>query len=117
MTQVNQDEFFGRMSDPTSASRIQGPCGDDMEFYLSLENHIIADVMYFTETGCEHTRIAGRAVSRKIKGRNLIEALAVSPAEILYEEKQLLRSGSHCAILAVTTMYRAIVDYLLKYHQ
>jgi len=111
---LKDDTFFGRMTDPTSSSRIQGPCGDDMEFYLIIENNIIKDVKYFTEQGCCNTRIAGRSVSRRVIGKNIYDALSVNPSEIIKEEKELSNEGQHCAILATTTFYRAIALHLLQ---
>ncbi|MBF0363437.1 MAG: iron-sulfur cluster assembly scaffold protein [Oligoflexia bacterium] len=110
---LEQDEYFGRMSDPTSASRIQGPCGDDMEFYLVIKDDVLEEVKYFTETGCFNTIIAGRSVARRVIGKNIYEALSVNPAIIIKEEKELATEGQHCAILATTTFYRAVAFYLL----
>ena len=35
------DEFLGRMNDPTSAATVRGPCGDGMEVYLYIRNDIV----------------------------------------------------------------------------
>jgi nitrogen fixation NifU-like protein len=111
---LENDEFFGRMSDPTHASRIKGPCGDDMEFYLVIENDVIKDVKYFTQTGCANTRMAGRAVALRAKNKTILEALEINPGKIIAEEKNIGQDGRHCAILAVTTFFRAIADHLLE---
>ena len=102
------------MNDPTSASRIKGPCGDDMEFYLVIKDDVIEEVKYFTETGCFNTIIAGRSVSKRVIGKNIYDALGVNPTIIIKEEKELTTEGQHCAILATTTFYRAIALYLLE---
>jgi len=102
------------MTDPTTSARIKGPCGDDMEFYLIIKNDIITDIKYFTETGCCNTKIAGSGVARRVKGKNIYEALEINPGIIIKEEKNLTPSGRHCAILATTTFYRAIALYLLE---
>jgi NifU-like protein involved in Fe-S cluster formation len=110
----NIDFFFGRMSQATSSCRIQGLCGDDMEFYLIIKDDIIEDVKYFTEKGCCNTRIAGRSVARKVIGKNIYDAISVNPSDIIKEEKGLTQEGHHCAILAVSTFYRSIATYWLK---
>lgn len=107
------DEFFGRMNDPTSAAIVRGPCGDEMEFYLVVGNDVIEEVKYYTD-GCENTRACGRAVARRAKGRNVLDALAIDPAEIINSGECEPEEGRHCAILAVSTLYRAIADYLLQ---
>ncbi|MBF0301289.1 MAG: iron-sulfur cluster assembly scaffold protein [Oligoflexia bacterium] len=111
---LEQDEYFGRMNDPTSASQIKGPCGDDMEFYLVIKDEVIEDVKYFTENGCFNTIIAGRSVARRVIGKNIYDALGVNPAIIIKEEKELAEDSQHCAILATITFYRAIAFYLLE---
>lgn len=107
------DEFFGRMNDPTSAASIRGPCGDEMEFYLYIKNDIVEDVKYYTE-GCENTRACGHAAARRAKGQSVTDALSISAGEIIRSGECEPEGGRHCAILAVSTLYRAIADYLLK---
>jgi len=106
------DPFFGRLSDPSSAASIRGLCGDEIEFYLVIDDGVITDVKYYTE-GCEHTRLCGQAVARRAKGKALLDALAISPRQIIDSETALPEDGRHCAILATSTLYRAIADYLL----
>ncbi|MBN1676255.1 MAG: iron-sulfur cluster assembly scaffold protein [Kiritimatiellae bacterium] len=105
--------YFGRMNDPTAAAILQGPCGDEMEFYLYIEDGVIRDAKYHTR-GCLHTRICGRAVAERAKGRSVEDALAINPKEILDSGQCVPEEGRHCAILAVSTLYRAIADYLLR---
>ena len=109
----SEDSFFGRMNDPIGVGTICGPCGDTMEFYLDARNDMIADVKYYTE-GCANTRACGRAVARRAKGRKITDALSISAGEIIRSGECEPLEGRHCAILAVSTLYRAIADYLLK---
>jgi len=104
--------FFGRLNDPSSAASIRGLCGDEIEIYLVIDDGVITDVKYYTE-GCEHTRVCGQAVARRAKGKTLLDALAISPREIIDSETSLSEDSRHCAILAISTLYRAIADYLL----
>jgi len=106
------DSFFGRMNDPTAAAAIKGLCGDEMEFYLVIHDDRIEDIRYYT-TGCGNTRSCGRAVARRIKGRSITDALSISAGELIRSGECEPEAGRHCAILAVTTLYRAIADYLL----
>lgn len=112
MENAPPDEFFGRMNDPTAAAVTQGPCGDGMEFYLFIRNGIIEDVRYYTD-GCSHTRTAGMAVAKQAKGKSVKDALGINPRKII-ATYALPESGRHCAILAVSTLYRALADYLLQ---
>jgi len=89
------DPLFGRMNAPTAGAVLRGICGDEIEFYLIITDGAIEDVRYYTE-GCEPTRRCAQAVARIIDG-----------------DPSLSQDGRHCAILAVSTLYRALADYLL----
>lgn len=84
-----------------------------MEFYIVVGNDVIEDVKYHTD-GCGNTRSCGRAVARRAKGRKVVDALSISAGEIIKSGECEPEAGRHCAILAVSTLYRAIADYLLK---
>ena len=98
----------------TSSAKIVGPCGDDMEFYIQIKDNVIVDVSFYTEKGCGHTHVAGIAVCHKVKCKDVFDALEVNAGKIIKEEKGLLGNRKHCAILAVTTFYRAVAQYLLE---
>lgn len=112
MDAVKEDVFFGRMNDPTAAASIKGLCGDEMEFYLVIRNDRIDEVLYHTN-GCGNTRACGRAVAQRAKGQRVTDALSISAGEIIRSGDCEPEAGRHCAILAVTTFYRAVADYLL----
>lgn len=107
-----EDSFFGRMNDPTAAATITGPCGDTMEVYLVVRGDVIEDVKYHTD-GCDNTRSCGHAIARRALGRSVTDALSISAGELIRSGECRPAEGRHCAILAVSTLYRAIADYLL----
>lgn len=113
MTTENNDPYFGRMNDPTGAGSICGPCGDEMEIYLYIRGDVIEDVKYYTD-GCANTRQCGAALARRARGRSIAAALLISPGTLICSGECEPEEGRHCAILAVSTLYRAIADYLLK---
>jgi len=83
-----------------------------MEFYLYIQNDRIVDIRYYTE-GCDNTRASAQAVARRAKGLAITDALAISAGDIIRSGECDPAAGRHCAILAVTTFYRAVADYLL----
>ena len=113
MHAADLDAHFGRMNDPTAAASICGPCGDEMECYLVIRDDTIVDAKYFT-SGCSNTRSCGAAVARRAQGRTVTDALSISAGELIRSGECEPHEGRHCAILAVTTLYRAIADYLLQ---
>lgn len=100
------------MNDPTASASLKGLCGDEMEFYLEIRNGRIEEVHYFTN-GCAHTRKCGAAVAQRAKGKTILEALGISPRDIIDAQECLPDEEKHCAILAISTLYRALADYLL----
>jgi len=108
-----RDEYFGRMNDASGFAYIKGLCGDEMEFYLVIENNRITDVKYYTQ-GCQSTKICGARLARLAKGKTIKEALSISAGKVLEDLKELPDDHLHCSILAVSTLYRAIADYLLR---
>lgn len=110
---LNDEKLFGRMNGPTSSSYLKGPCGDSMEFYLVIENDVITDIKYYTE-GCHATRACAAMTAKSALGKNIGQALNISAGDIIGALKGLPRDHLHCSILAVSTLYRAIADYLLQ---
>ncbi len=106
-------DYFGRMNDPVVSAFLKGPCGDEMEFYLVIENDVITDIRFYTE-GCEATKSCGAMTSLLAKGKTVEKALCVSPGEVLGNLESLPAGHRHCSILAVSTLYRALAEYLLK---
>ncbi len=110
---INNPKYLGRMNDPTSSSYLKGPCGDAMEFYLVIENDKIAVIKYYTD-GCHATRACAAMAAKLAEGKTIKEALLISAGEVIAKLKGLPEDHLHCSILSVSTLYRAIADYLLK---
>ncbi len=112
--ETNKPPCMRRMNDPTAAAWIRGQCGDTMEVYLTIRDGMIEDATFFTD-GCEATMICGSAVAELVRGKSIDEALAVSPRQMIDCAGDLPADHTHCAILAVNTLHKAIADYLLQY--
>jgi len=110
---VKDNKYFGQMNDPSGSAYIKGICGDQMEFYIVVENNTITDIKFHTD-GCVYTTACGAMVSALATGKSLQDALGISAKQVIMELKALPKSHIHCAILAVSTLYKAIADYLLK---
>ncbi|MDD2703208.1 MAG: iron-sulfur cluster assembly scaffold protein [Candidatus Omnitrophica bacterium] len=110
---INNQKYFGRMNDPGSSAYVKGPCGDAMEFYLVIDNDKITEIRYYTD-GCHPTRACAAMAAKLADGKTIKEALTISAGEIIAGLKGLPEDHLHCAILSISTLYRAIADYLLK---
>ena len=106
-------EHLGVMNDPKGFAHVRGICGDEMEFYLSINGDIIEDVRFRTD-GCGYTRICGEAAARLVTGKRIEEALSLSPALIMKVIANLPADHLHCTILATITFLKAMADYLYR---
>ena len=97
------DPFFGWLDHPTANASLTGLCGDQVEFYLAIHKDKVEDVRYCSE-GCDYLRSCAAAVARRVKGKDILDALAISPREIIDAQECLPEKGRHCAILAVSTL-------------
>ncbi|MBN3033878.1 MAG: iron-sulfur cluster assembly scaffold protein [Candidatus Saganbacteria bacterium] len=107
------DDYFGRMNDPSASSYVKGLCGEEMEFYLFIKDGVIIEAKYYTE-GCEATRSCAAAAAALALGRTGKEAMKISAGEVAGLLGKLPAEHTHCAILAVMALYKALADYLLK---
>jgi len=110
---VKNKKYFGRMNAPIGSAYFKGPCGDEMEVYLDIQNGVIKDIKFYTD-GCTATHVCGEIMSGMVIDKEVYQAMGVSPKIVLDSLKGLPENHIHCAILAVSTLYKAIAEYLLK---
>ena len=110
---LNDSTFFGRMNDPTASAYLKGPCGDSMEFYLVIEDEKITDIKYYVD-GCQASRACAAVTAQLVFGKKVNDVLNISAGEVIRQLEGLPEDHLHCSILSVSTLYRAIADYLLK---
>jgi nitrogen fixation NifU-like protein len=110
---AQNDIYFGRMNDASGAAFLRGLCGDEMEFYLVIQDNKVKEIKYYTD-GCIFTKACAGIVCRLAFQKSIDEALRISPRQIIEELKHLPQEYIHCSILAVSTLHKAIADYLLK---
>ena len=106
-------KHFGRMNDFSSSACVRGPCGDEMEFYLVIKDKIVEDIKFYTK-GCVATVVCGSMTAQLALGKSVDETLEISPKQVIAFLRGLPEDHCHCSILAVSTLHRAIADYLLK---
>ncbi len=106
-------ENMGRMNAPDGSAYVKGPCGDTMEIYLTIAGDSISEVRFFTD-GCAPTIACGSAATKLVSGKSIQDAMKIAPADIINELDSLPEINLHCAILAITTLYKALADFLLQ---
>jgi nitrogen fixation protein NifU and related proteins len=110
---VNIYSKLGSFDNPTAYAKIKGICGDEMEFYIIIENDIVRGIKFLT-TGCYFTIVCGNAVACEVEGKNVIDALKINPKHIITTARRLPTHHYHCSILAVSTFHKAIAGYFLE---
>ncbi len=102
------------MKKPSAHARIQGACGDIMEFSLEICGPKIRKVRCFT-SGCGASKACALETARIAQGKSLAGALLISPGKVIQKLRRVPENHLHCAILSVTTLHRAIALYLMQH--
>lgn len=102
--------LMGPMERADGYSKYKGPCGDTMEFFLRVKDDVIEEVS-FTTDGCVHSAACGNATAEEATGKTPSEAMGITQGLILRRLGGFPAEFEHCALLAVTTLRKAVVDY------
>ncbi|HOD34908.1 MAG TPA: iron-sulfur cluster assembly scaffold protein [Syntrophales bacterium] len=100
----------GVMENPDAHARVTGPCGDTVEIYLRFQNGKINDIRYTTD-GCMTSHAAVSAATVLAKGKTVRECIRINQSAIMEHLGGLPEEDQHCALLAATTLHRALRNY------
>ncbi|MEA1997224.1 MAG: iron-sulfur cluster assembly scaffold protein [Gemmatimonadota bacterium] len=100
----------GDIENPSAHFEYTGPCGDTMEFYLTIESGIVKDVK-FQAIGCAGSYSSGSALAEMIKGKKIEQVKDLSVEDITNHLGGLPDQKIHCALLAKRTLEKAIGEY------
>lgn len=106
---------YGPLHDFDGNARIKGPCGDTMEFWISVKGTMIEDARY-TSDGCYSSSKCGSTAALLASGMLLSEASALSAETVLGRAGDVSEESKHCAQLATDTLKAAIADYRRRQH-
>ena len=102
----------GSIAGADGVASITGPCGDTMEIWLRVKNDKIVEASFWSD-GCGTSIACGSIATEIVKGRNVVEALAIDQSMVLATLGGLPADSVHCAHLAANTIKAAIQDYLV----
>ncbi len=105
--------YMERLDEADGASRIRGPCGDSMEFFLVFENERVKKASFFTD-GCGSTTACGSAAAEMAAGRTPDELADITAEAIESFLGGLPEAERHCALLAATALQEALHDYMVR---
>jgi len=90
-------------------ARIKGPCGDTMEFWVTIEDGRVRRV-WFTTDGCGSSLACGSMATTLCRDRRVEEAMEIAQADILRALGGIPAESEHCALLAADTLRAACED-------
>lgn len=101
----------GLLQDPSAVGADINPvCGDFLTLTLRIEDGRISDAKQQLK-GCSGAAIAASVLTELLIGRSVEEAAAVTRQTVLDALGGLPASKLHSAILAETTLKKALADY------
>ncbi len=102
---------FGVIEKADAIGKIKGPCRDTMKITLKIENDRVANVCFWTD-GCGTSIACGSMLTKMIKGKTIDEISAITSKELNNALDGLPETHVHCTVLAVSTLHKAIENYL-----
>ena len=106
---IENRENMGSIDNPDARGYFQGRCGDRMRIDLRLEGTTVLEAKFMTD-GCSATIACGSMVTQLARSKSLIQAMQITPDELLTALEGLPKDHEHCAELAVMTLREAIID-------
>lgn len=101
----------GKIADPSGFAQIGNMvCGDQLDFFLKVENGKIKDVK-FLSFGCASNIATASVLTEKVKGMTVAEAKKYPWQKIVDDLGGLPNQKIHCSIMAVQGLQKAIADY------
>lgn len=104
---------WGKIRNADGVGKAAGVCRDTMEIYIKVENSKIIKAK-FTTDGCHGAIACGNTATQLAKGKNIFEALKISPGDILAGVGKIPETEAHCSALAANALHQAIQLALLR---
>lgn len=101
----------GEIPDADGYGSAIGSCNDSMEIWLRVRGGQITEARFWTE-GCAETIATGSALTEMARGKSPLEALRITPEDVIAALDGLPPENQHCAVLAVNSLREAIKNYL-----
>lgn len=102
---------IGEIKNPDGYAQIGNMvCGDQLDFFLKVQNGKIKDVK-FLSFGCASNIATASILTEKVKGMTIDEAKKYKWETIVSELGGLPNQKIHCSVMAVQGLKKAIADY------
>ena len=102
---------YGPIGNCNGHSIITGPCGDTMEFWVSVQNNSVKTASFVTD-GCAPSLACGSMATVLATDATICDVAQITQQDIIDSLGGLPPDHEHCALLAVNTLLAACQDYL-----
>lgn len=105
---------IGSIKSPDGYAKIGNmTCGDQLDFFLKVEDGKIADVK-FLSFGCASNIATASILTEKVKGMTVSAAKKYTWKKVVEELGGLPTQKIHCSVMAIQGLKKAIEDYEQK---
>ena len=101
------------IENPDGHARVTGHCGDTMELQFKTEDGRVTAASHLCN-GCSISTQCIQSTALMLIDKSIEEIQKINVTHIMDEVGKLPESHEHCALLAETTLHKAIEDYQQK---
>ncbi len=105
-----------RIDQPDGYGKRTGDCGDTVEMFLTIGDDRIHSIS-FEVNGCTNTSACANTLAELAEGRNVKEAWAITPDDVVAWLQTLPAESFHCAELAAGAFYLALINWQERQRQ
>ena len=111
MDHATNPRNHGPLKDFDAVARVTGPCGDTMQFWLSVRNGNVEKTSFITD-GCGSSLACGSMATVLAEGKRVEDAAVMRQRDILDALGGFPPESEHCALLAAITLKAVCEEYL-----
>lgn len=104
---------YGPIEDPDGYAKVIGPCGDTVEMFLRVRDGRVEQAT-FTTDGCIFSIAACSVAAEMAEGKPAPRCISINQSAILDYLQKMPADHEHCALLAATTLQRALKEHIGK---
>lgn len=113
MDHINNPRNFDVLMDSNGYVSYDGQCGDNMQMWVQVKDDVIKDISYCSD-GCEITIAAGSMFTELVKGKEITEAIKITPMDINEALGGVPEDHYHSVVLAKDVFDKVIGNYREK---
>jgi len=110
---ARSERHRGRLDDANGVSVTEYGCGDAIVFFIRVDDERLTKVRYLLK-GCQNLAACCSAVAALAEGREVWEAMLISPGVVESAVGELPTEEQHAAEYVAAALYEAIRNYQQK---